>query len=320
MSDAYSKSTRLLYIYTHLTDGETLNKATLSEQFGVSAKSIQRDMDMLRCFFAEEGSQRELVYDAKANGYKLVDRGPVFLSNNEILAVCKILLASRSMVKSEMEPILDKLVDCCVPIENSRAVKELIANEKYHYVEPHHQSAVLPLLWEIGLAIKKQLMIDIGYLRLKDHSIVTRRIRPVGLMFSEYYFYLVGYIDGINKAERFDNPDDDYPTIYRVDRIQEIRTTDIHFAVPYRDRFEEGEFRKRVQFMYGGKLQTVRFTYSGPSIEAVLDRLPTAKVVDERDSVYTVQAEVFGKGIDTWLRSQGEYVRSLSPYKVEESI
>ena len=188
MSDTYTKSARLLYIYTHLNNGEALNKSALSEQFGVSAKSIQRDMDMLRCFFAEEGNQRELVYDAKANGYRLVDRDPVFLSNNEILAVCKILLASRSMVRREMEPILDKLVDCCVPIENSRAVKELIANERFHYVEPHHQSTVLPLLWEIGLAIKKQLMLDIGYLRLKDQSIVARRIQPVGLMFSEYYF------------------------------------------------------------------------------------------------------------------------------------
>ena len=309
MSDTYAKSARLLYIYTRLNDGEILNKAILSEQFGVSSKSIQRDIDMLRCFFSDEGSQRELVYDVKANGYKLVDRGPTFLSNNEVLAVCKILLASRSMVKGEMEPILDKLVDCCVPIENLRAVKELIANEKYHYVEPQHQSTVLPLLWEIGLAIKKQLMLDIGYFRLKDQSIVTRRIQPVGLMFSEYYFYLVGYIEGINKAEHFDNSDDAYPTIYRVDRIKEIKTTDIHFAVPYRDRFEEGEFRKRVQFMYGGTLQTVKFRYTGPSIEAVLDKLPSAKIIEESENGWLIRAEVFGRGIDMWLRSQGNYVQ-----------
>lgn len=261
--------------------------------------------------FSDEGSQRELVYDVKANGYKLVGKGPTFLTNNEILAVCKILLASRSMVKSEMEPILDKLVDCCVPIENSRAVKELIANEKFHYIEPHHQSEILPLLWEIGLAIKRQLMLDIGYLRLKDQSIVTRRIQPVGLMFSEYYFYLVGYIEGINKSEHFDNPDDIYPTIYRVDRVMEIKTTDIHFTVPYKDRFEEGEFRKRVQFMYGGALQTVKFRYTGPSIEAVLDKLPSARIIEEGESGWLISAEVFGRGIDMWLRSQGDYIQLI---------
>ena len=37
--------------------------------------------------------------------------------------------------------------------------------------------------------------------------------------------------------------------------------------------------RKRIQFMYGGELQTIRFEYTGPSLESVLDRLPTAKVL-----------------------------------------
>ena len=81
-----------------------------------------------------------------------------------------------------------------------------------------------------------------------------------------------------------------------------------HFKVPYKDRFQEGEFRKRVQFMYGGKLEKIRFKYIGPSIEAVLDRLPTAKIVSQDESGWTVEAEVFGKGIDMWLRSQGKLV------------
>lgn len=157
MEDSYAKSVRLLHIYTRLTAGEVLNKADLSKQFQVSAKSIQRDFDTLRCFFSDGQSQYDLIYDSKANGYKLINKGSVFLDNDEILAVCKILLASRSMVKSEMEPILDKLASCCVPVENSKAVKELIANEKYHYIEPQHQTPVLPRLWEIGIAIKKQL-------------------------------------------------------------------------------------------------------------------------------------------------------------------
>ena len=49
------------------------------------------------------------------------------------------------------------------------------------------------------------------------------------------------------------------------------------YHVPYSDRFQEEEFHKRVQFMYGGRLKKVKFKYSGLSIEAVLDRLSTAK-------------------------------------------
>jgi hypothetical protein len=130
-------------------------------------------------------------------------------------------------------------------------------------------------------------------------------------MFSEYYFYLTAFIEDEKTRQNFEVMDDAFPTIYRIDRIQSYKVLGEHFHIPYNERFEEGEFRKRVQFMYGGKLQKVKFKYKGDSIEAVLDRLPTARILDEKDGVYTVSAEVFGKGIDMWLRSQGENVQLL---------
>ena len=133
----------------------------------------------------------------------------------------------------------------------------------------------------------------------------------MAILFSEYYFYLTAFIDDPKVQQDFEVLNDSFPTIYRVDRIKKLTVLDEHFHIPYSSRFEEGEFRKRVQFMYGGKLQTVKFKYSGPDIDAVLDRLPTAKVLDEDNGVYTVSAEVFGKGIDMWLRSQGSYVQLL---------
>lgn len=86
-----------------------------------------------------------------------------------------------------------------------------------------------------------------------------------------------------------------------------------HFSIPYKDRFEEGEFRKRIQFMYGGKLQKIRFEYRGGSLEAVLDRIPTAVIESENkeQGTYIISAEVFGMGINRWIRSQGDDVRIL---------
>ena len=95
--------------------------------------------------------------------YKLVKRQPKELSNSEILAVCKILLDSRSMRKDEMLPILDKLVDCCVPANNRRAVNTLLSNEKFHYIEPHHGKPILDTLWELGQAVQTQEVIEIAY-------------------------------------------------------------------------------------------------------------------------------------------------------------
>lgn len=41
--------------------------------------------------------------------------------------------------------------------------------------------------------------------------------------------------------------------------------------------------------MYGGKLQKVKFKYKGSSVEAVLDRLPTAKILDKRATFFVVR-------------------------------
>ena len=140
---------------------------------------------------------------------------------------------------------------------------------------------------------------------------VTRKVKPVAIMFSEYYFYLTAFIDDENVRKDFEVLDDAFPTIYRIDRINKLTVLNEKFHIPYSSRFEEGEFRKRIQFMYGGKLQRVKFQYSGTDINAILDRLPTAEIMSEKNGVYTVRAEVFGKGIDMWLRSQGDVISRI---------
>ena len=129
----------------------------------MTERSVQRDMEALRTFVDEQMLMQEIVYDAKAKGYRLANSVPKSLTNSEILAVCKILLESRSMRLDEMMPILDKLVACCVPAENRKAVGALLANERYHYVEPHHGRPVLNGLWEIGQAIQRQNVMKICY-------------------------------------------------------------------------------------------------------------------------------------------------------------
>ena len=306
-SNAEAKSARLLEIYADLSQGDVLSKAELSTRYHVSERSIQRDMESLRSFIANHNLGQEVVYDYNQKGYRLIQSNPKGLTNDEILAVCKILLESRSLRRDEMLPILDKLVECAVPAQNQKLIDDLILNETFHYIPPHHDKRILHNLWALGEAVRHQQVVEIEYERMKDHELVKRRVQPVGIMFSEYYFYLTAFLED---KSHFENPGDLFPTIYRIDRIASFQVLDEHFRVPYRDRFEEGEFRKRVQFMYGGRLQHIKFRYTGPSIEAVLDRLPTAKIVEEDENGWTVEAEVFGKGIEMWVRSQGEYISS----------
>lgn len=307
---------RLLAMYAQLAEGKPLYKAREAVKYNCSLRSIQRDIEDLRSFFADRsettGVVQELIYDRKLNAYRLVPPLRNLLTNEETFAVLKILLESRSLTKAELFPILEKLISCCVPPDNRRQVTDLIANEKYHYVEPRHKKEILEKMWNLSAAIRAHKEIKITYMRQSGDD-VSRVLKPVGIMFSEFYFYLVGFIDKENQLEKikFEVENDPFPTIYRIDRIKEYAVTDRHFNVPYQNRFEEGEFRKRVQFMYGGKLQKIKFWYKGPSVEAVLDRLPTAKIEQQNENGYLISAEVFGKGINMWLRSQGDMVEMV---------
>lgn len=307
---------RLLAMYAQLAEGKPLYKAREAVKYNCSLRSIQRDIEDLRSFFADRsettGVVQELIYDRKLNAYRLVPPLRNLLTNEETFAVLKVLLESRSLTKVELFPILEKLISCCVPPENRRQVTDLIANEQYQYVEPRHKKAILEKMWNLSAAIRAHKEIKITYMRQSGDD-VSRVLKPVGIMFSEFYFYLVGFIDKENQLEKikFEVENDPFPTIYRIDRIKEYTITDRHFNVPYQNRFEEGEFRKRVQFMYGGKLQKIKFWYKGPSVEAVLDRLPTAKILQHNGNGYLITAEVFGKGIDMWLRSQGDMVEMV---------
>ena len=316
------KTRRVLEMYSRLVQGDIIRSSEEALKYGIDTRSVKRDIDELKSFFADQRMEgrdtRKVIYSRSAKGYKLVDeiedRRTEFLTNSEILAVCKILLESRAFVKDEMMPVIEKLVRCCTPKEEMEVVKRLIQNEKFYYLEPHHGKRFINVFWKISMAVLKQQYIIIWYQKLKKKELVKRRIKPVGIMFSEYYFYLIAFIDDENVSIARELHMS--PTIYRIDRIDHYKILDENFYVPYKNKFEEGQFRRRVQFMYGGKLKRIKFEYSGDSIEAVLDRLPTAEILSNDNGKYVVQAEVFGSGIDMWLRSQGDAVSLLESEEI----
>lgn len=305
------KTERILDIHNRLRDGRIIVKSEEAVRHNVNDRTIQRDLDDLRAYYANNPQLgKTVVYDRLKKGYILSEKTRTTLTDSEVLSVCKILLESRSMVKEEMFPIIDKLLQNCVTYEGKKRVAALIANEKFHYLEPHHGKRFVDMMWDISIAVYEHRLMRICYQKLKESDKVMRLIQPVGIMFSEYYFYLTAYI-----CADEDNPDVPkypFPTIYRIDRIAEYQKLDERFHVPYAERFEEGEFRKRIQFMFGGELRKIKFLYKGLSIEAVLDRFPTAKILRHDENGWLITAEVYGDGADIWLRGQGDIVEKIS--------
>ena len=297
---------RFMEIKEKLEKGEILKKKKLSEKYGVSEKSIQRDFDTLNTYYTEK-NQSKVVYNRQKEGYELQKNvnANVF-TNEEILAISKILLESRAFCKEELEILLRKIANQAASSDSYKRIEKIIKNERFNYVQLQHGKPLLKSIWNLSKYITDRKIIEIEYTsnigKKKFHA-----VKPLSIMFSEFYFYLIVFM--VDK-------DDEIPIVFRIDRITEVRNTNKKFDIPYSSRFEDGEFRKRIQFMYSGKLHKVKFEYTGLK-EVVLDRLPTAEIKKEENlennvKKYTIWAEIYGKeGIKMWLRSQGKKVKIL---------
>ena len=307
----YPKTIRLLSLFEKLTKGEVIRKAEEAECFGVDAKSIQRDIDDLRFYFQEYWSDSAaLPFSRTAGGYRLNRRFQNELTATEVLVIGKILLESRSLKKPEMSVLLDKLAKVCEP-DQRKHIQEVLRNERHHYYPVRQGEDLMNRVWELSRAMRDRRLVELTYGKEQKSRPVCRTVEPVGVIFSEYYFYLVAHIHGQNYP---------FPAVYRIDRITEHRLLEEKFTFPYTQKFEEGEFRKRIQFMKPGPLITLRFRFWGESPEAALDRFPNGKIIDRTNDDVTIQAEVFGEGVVMWLLSQAQYLEVLEPKSLRETM
>ncbi len=297
-----NKAYRLLNIYERLSAGENVVKRHLADEFGVSEKTIQRDLDEIRTYFYDNNQYETdamIRYNRATNSYSLIRPERNCLTNTEILATCKILLESRALCKDELFKIIDKILlqasDTDRPL-----IKNLILSEYSGFVELKHKKKLLDPIWTLSECIEDCTVISFYYVR-QDGKTTKKTVKPVAIMFSEFYFYLIAFTADDSK---------DYPIVFRIDRITDIKKENKKFFIPYRDRFSDSEFRKRIQFMYSGELKKVTFEYSGV-LEAILDRLPTAKILERRGDTYLMTAESYGNGIYMWLRAQGDKAKIL---------
>lgn len=299
------KNDRMLEIFMRALRGEAISLNSLADEYGVSTKSISRDISGIKNFLAEHRElmqNAELTYSRKNKSYTLTN--DEFLKNKELFAIVKILLGSRALSKDEILTLISKLKKFTT-VSDRETLENLIRKEIYHYHEVKSDCAgVIDNLWKLIQAIEDKHTLSITYYKMNRDE-VKRKIKPAAVMFSEYYFYLIAYMAD----------DEDYkPKYFRIDRITSVMEHRESFQLDRKHDFDEGDLREKNQFMFPGENIRIRFEFSGLSVQAVLDRLPTAKVTEKNGNISTIEAEVnYGRGIIMYLLSQGSWVKVLSP-------
>ena len=298
---------RVLEIFFRGLRGEDLSVQRLADEYEVSTKSVTRSLNDLKAFLADHRDlvgNTELQYSHQDKCYRLyMDE---FLSNKELFALVEVMIGARAFSKEELLELTSKLKRFTTP-EDRTKLNELVRKELYHYPEVKHDcDSVQEYLWQLVNCISEKQEISIDYYRM-DRKWVTHRLRPASVMFTDYYFYLIAYMaEGLT----------DKPYYFRIDRIRQITVHRKRFTTEDTPAFDEGLLRQRSLFMWPGKLQTIRFEFTGPSVQAVLDKLPTAKIIERDGKKYLIEAEVYGNGIKMWLLSQGAWVKVVAPQEL----
>lgn len=304
MSSTGTKKNRMLEIFFRALKGENISVKKLADEYGVSCKSISRDLGEIKTFLYENREltgNSELKYAAASKSYYL--EFDDFLLSRELLAVMKMMIGCRAFSKMEILEIISKLKKF-TSFHDRNMMEEIIRKEMYHYNEVKHDcESVIDILWQLTRCIHEKIEITVSYYKM-DRHMVERRLMPVAITFSDYYFYLIAY--------RCDE-DDWKPLYYRVDRIVNIVEHRKHFEIDREHDFDEGELRSKIQFMHPGEYRKIRFEYRGRSVQAILDKLPTARVIDKKGDRAVIEAETYGTGINMFLLSQGKMVRALYP-------
>ena len=306
------KNERMLEIFFRALRGESISVKKFAEEYKVSTKSISRDINRIQEFLSEHRElmqNAELTYSYKNRAYLL--NSDEFLKNKELFALVKVILGSRCFSKEEVLTLIAKLKRFTT-IHDKQQLENLIRKEVYHYHEVKSDcKSVIENLWKLIQAIEEKRTITITYYKMNREE-VKRKIKPTAILFSEYYFYLIAYMadDAEYKAKYF-----------RVDRISAMMEHRENFQLDRKYDFDEGDLREKNQFMFPGENIKIRFAFSGLSVQAILDRLPTAKIVEKNGNTSIIEAEVnHGRGIIMYLLSQGSWVKVLSPQSLVEEM
>lgn len=303
------KKDRVLEIFYRLLTGTGVSVADLADEYEVSTKSISRDISEVKNFISDHRdllSNAEVKYSASAKKYYMeLDH---FLSVDELFALVKMMIGCRGFSKVETLTLIGKMKQF-TDKRNADTISQLISNEMYHFNEVKHDcKSVVEYLWKLTDCIENRKEITISYYKM-NRDYVERRVRPLAITFTDYYFYLIGYQEKKKKGQESDW-DIRY---YRVDRMVNIVEHRGHFTLTNQEKLDEGDLMSKIQYMFPGKTRHIRFAFTGPSVQAVLDKIPTARVVEIKNGTHIIDAEVFGTGINMFLLSQGSWVKPLAP-------
>jgi len=305
---------RLYEIDRLIRDGEYPNYRTLSEKLGISRKTAQRDVELLR-----DGMQAPIGFDSGRRGFYYTNRTyalpALYLSAGDLFS---IFIAEKALAAYENTPVYGHLVSVfdrlakSLPESGKIWMNAAWLDQRFSFFhEP--KTMIRSDVWDSmarGLRLCRTLLIDYkvpGY-----EKGMPRRVDPYHVAAYQGEWYLIGFchyrkeiltfaVSRIRKAEMLEDERFDYPLDFDIKEFSGAR-----FGI-----------------MWGGKNYRVRVWFSEAIAPYILEREwhPSQKIRKNGDGgiVMTFTANHLLE-VMRWILSWGGGARVLAPKELAEAV
>lgn len=317
------KPHRLLVLYDMLNDGLHLRAKDAAETFGVSRRTLERDISVLREILTLERVEVPEV------AYRLVGKTRRWeLTSWQVLSVVvgaktTGFLAGHRFAP-ELEPLLDQLRNTLNPGDRHRLhrlepkVHAVRLGDKDYRERPHLQEVLVEMI--DGLLYEKP--VEAAYLshRRASRGNGPRRLRvhPLSLVLHRGGVYFICDIAG------GDWDADDRRILLALDRFEDAHCQRSDDSFDYPDDFAPDEFLSGAFGIFTrGEPEQVELHIDEAYAPYVLERHwhPTQSFEPQPDGTLIMTLEVCGyREVADWVLGMGEHVEVLEPAGLRQEV
>jgi predicted DNA-binding transcriptional regulator YafY len=299
---------RLIFIDQKIRRGQQVgrypNCRSLAEEYQVSRKTIQRDVD-----FMKNELDAPIEYDKVYHGYYYTEESyklpAIRIKQSDLFAIC---IAEKVLQQYENTPIYDNLVSVFETLEKSMPEKVSVDPTWLHgrfsffaEASPDMDHAVWQTVFE---ALRDSKRVSFSYRNPGWQKAYVRTVDPYHAVSYRAEWYLIGYCHYMKAVRSF-----------AVSRMSGAKVVEAYF-VPPRDFDFKAFSGSHFGIMFGTEEHLVRIRFDAPSAPYVLERIwhPSQQIeeLDEGEIILTFTVNHLFE-VKRWILSWGKGATVLEP-------
>lgn len=306
-----------LEIFLLLLENKPMSNREIAERLDTNIRNVQRAVEKIDTA-VEQNSILHRNFKFERIGRTHTIRQSLFLKEDEILLLIKILISSRSLNEKESQRLIKKMINMVGP-DNREVVKKAAAIEHTTELFIDDKSDRQEKLWQLEKYISQNERIEFQYTDYeRQEDAVTEKVEilPIHSFFDNYYFFLIGL-----------KPEDHSCITFRIDWMDKIKPIGAKSKIEHSELLKNGEETKQNVYGYRGEATTIYFEYYG-YMGYLKDKFPSAEIVAKLDkpnrfdfSVYLIRVKVnYSDGVKLWLLGETTILKVVAPYDIAKDI